>query len=552
VKPYELAERLFQRQETGIRDAISRADGEERRWFVKRVLSLHNDAGEHFMDVDLRAFAQSTGLIPDRKRFDALLSKRREEDVISRARRVSASRPLTEMFYFPHAKKPFFWHGTGSGFTSGGKEDALEELKRLGFSDLILPGSRLPEARAFLIGIINQPIDYAGGIAGIRAGLHRIGGKNILVTSSPDLLVPQPGAFPAIQEFLRSRLDLGRESELGIQTNILLDWLHFAARDLYTDGKYRPAQVLALIGQRRAGKDVLANDIIAPLLGGRLAKPMAKFKGETRFSDELVASENWHISDELDSVSPKTKAALEEALKQAAVSPALRLEGKFGTVVSVPTYRRLVITCNDDRTSMEYFPGLRENFADKIIMLDVRGAAFFGPETPWATFADWKPHVDRELPAFLHYLLHEHVVPVARADAHYRVASYHNPFLAGVLLELDPATPLHEIIVNSGIWGPSSDFVVDTSAGHRTVTTTATGLLAYLRDNESHAMAGLDIKAANHLGRLLAKLVADRPEFYRQLPPLHGTTRYAIRQPEARCSPEQDERERVALAGFSS
>lgn len=548
----ELAERLFQLQKESIENGLRRADPDQRRWYIKRILSLENDAGKNFVEENLPDFAISSGLVRNKTKFESLLKSRRQEDLVSRAKRASESRSRPEIYYCPEKKKSYLWRGANDAYTSGGKEDALEELKRLGFSDIVFPGCHLKEANAFLSEIIRNPIDYAGGIAGSKSGKRTINGKAILVTSSPKLLGPEQRPYPTVMEFLRSRLDLGRQSDLGMQTNVFLDWLHLAVRDLYIDGgAYHPAQVLALIGERRAGKDVVAHDIVAPLLGGRIAKPMAHFTGETRFSDELVASENWQISDELDSVSPKTKAALEEALKQAAVSPALRLEGKFGVVVSVPTYRRLIVTCNDDRTSLEYFPGLRQNFADKIIMLDVQGVPFFGPGTLFTTFAEWKAAVSAELPGFLYYLLNEHVIAEERACPNYRVRSYHNPYLAGVLLELDPATALHEIILDSDIWGSGSSFQVNDEDGRRTVTTTAMGLMEHLGDQCPHAMTGLGVRAANHLGRLLTKLVSDRPGYYRRLPLQHGITRYAIVQPEGAYSQAQVERERVAMAGFS-
>jgi hypothetical protein len=547
MRSHELAEVLFQRQEPAIRDCISRADCEQRRWFVKRILSLHSDAGQRFVGVDLREFAKSSGLITTKDRFASLLKKREEEDLNSRARRTSANRPIPEMYYFPQGKNTFFWRCSENAFTSGGKNEALEELRRLGFTKLVLPGSHLPEDRALISTLINRPIGYAGGIAGLNAGIHNINGKAILVTSSPKLIAPAAGEFPVIMEFLRSRLDFGRQADPGVQTSILLDWASLSVKTLHAGGRHRPAQVLALIGRRRTGKDVLANDIIAPLLGGRVAKPMAKFKGETRFTADLVASEMWHISDELDSVSPKTKAALEEALKQTAVSPSLQLEAKFEGAESVPTFRRLVITCNDDHTSMEYFPSLRENFADKLIMLDVQGLPFFGHDTPFENFAEWKAAVTGELPAFVRYLLHEHVIDSSRACTHYGVQSYINPYLRGVLLEQNPGTALHEIISNSGLW--EGAFPVEYSDGRRVVMTTAIELLEYLGNSNPGALGWLGIRASNHFGRLMAGLIADRSEYYHRLPPLHGITRYQLVEPEG--SRARAERERMALAGFS-
>ena len=548
-KPQDLAEILFQRQEPAIRTYIPATQGEQRGWLVRRILSLHSDVGEMFVNVDLRELCKSSGLIND-KRFNDMLKKRRADDLNSRAQRAREHRPTPEMHYYPSGKNPYFWLGSGGVFTCGGKKEALEELKRLGFASYTLPGSNLPEDRSFLAGIINKPIGYAGGIAGMQAGIRRINGKSILVTSSPDLIAHKQGPWRVISDFLHSRLDYGRQSQPEWQTDILLDWLSLSARQLYLNGGgHCPAQILVLGGPRRKGKDVLASDIIAQVLGGRIAKPIEKFKGNTRFSAELTASEMWHISDELDSVSPQTKAALEEAFKQTAVSPTIRLEGKFGDVESVPCYRRLVVTCNDDPTSMEYFPGLRENFSDKLILLDVQGDPFFGEGTAFATFSSWRTAVTAELPQFVHYLLHEHVIAAGRRCPHYGVQSYINPYLSSVLLELNPATPLHEIIVNSGIWD-SGAFALGERDGRREVSVQATAILGYLDEQNKAMIDRLGIKAANHFGRLLSKLVAARPESYRLLADQNGTARYGILEPEGSCSPSRDDAGRAARAGF--
>ena len=60
----------------------------------------------------------------------------------------------------------------------------------------------------------------------------------------------------------------------------------------------------------------------------------------------------------------------------------------------------------------------------------------------------------------------------------------------------------------------------------------------------------LGIKAANHFGRLLSKLVAARPESYRLLADQNGTARYGILEPEGSCSPSRDDAGRAARAGF--
>ncbi len=551
MKPQYLAEMLFASQQTAIEDAMRKAQGEQHGWFVKRIMSLYSDFGEMFVNVDLRVLCKSTGLIKSDKRFNEMLKKYRADDLNSRAQRAREHRPTPEMYYYPSGKKSYFWLGSEGGFTYGGKDDALEELKRLGFASYTLPGSNLPEDRACLAAIINKPIGYAGGIAGMRAGLHRINGKDILVTRSPDLIEPKPGPWPVISGFLHSRLDCGRQSETGLQTDILLDWLALSARQLYLNGgAHCPAQILSLIGPRRRGKDALATEIIAPLLGGRTTKPIENFKGKTRFSEDLAASEVWLVSDELDEVSPQAKRGLEEAFKQTAVSPTIRLESKFGAVESVPCYRRLVVTCNDDEVSMEYFPSLRENFSDKLIMLDVLGDPFFGDGTAYATFASWKAAVTAELPQFVHYLLHEHVIAESRRCPHYGVRSYLNPYLTGVLLELTPTTPLHEIINNSVIWD-SEAFAQGERDGRREVSVHSTGLLQYLDERHKPAVDRLGIKAANHFGRLLSRLVTDRPESYRQLPLQNGTSRFGILEPEGACSRGRDEAGTAARAGFS-
>jgi hypothetical protein len=169
-----------------------------------------------------------------------------------------------------------YWLSNGIGgwvkVNEKGAERALREMG-IGFqrdTDLTSPIDRA------LLAIQKRfKVDYAGKLAGYKAGVTYQNGDRILITSGRTLIEPKDGDFPTINALL---------NRMWGEKRIYFDaWLKQGAESLI-DGSLRTGQVLVLAGPKDSGKSFVQNHIITPLLGGRSFNPTLYMSGGTPFT----------------------------------------------------------------------------------------------------------------------------------------------------------------------------------------------------------------------------------------------------------------------------
>lgn len=488
-----LAERLLELQLDDVRCAMSDPSA-DKEWFRNRMLSLQHSVGENFVTISLTNEAQRAQLVPDEKTFKRLVRERKKSDDISRAKRAAQNRTKPEIYYHRTKNAAYYWP-CEDGFTSGGKEEAKEELALQGYSSHVFPGHQLSEIREELTRIRKQPVDFAGELAGYPAGRYDIDTLRCLVIRERAKMIPEAGDWSAISRCLHTRFDGAGEVVVGDQVHALLDWLSVAVTDYY-QGESRPSQVMVFVGPARVGKDELVKRIILPLLGGgTMGKPMPYFLGKTRFTDDLCASPVWLISDELKEANDKAKGAMEESIKEVAVGPSLRLEAKFAPPVTLNTFRRMFITSNDDDTSIRYLPPPRANFGDKLIYLKFSSLPLFGDGTDYADHDEWIAAMQQELPAFLHYLRCVHEIEAGRYCRNYRARSYHNPDLVRRIQSQGQPSGLDELIQSLVPWA-AADCRHGTCENRRAALVTALELFVLCKTTCPDQLEGLGIRSS--------------------------------------------------------
>ena len=174
--------------------------------------------------------------------------------------------PLPEI-YFDHQGGKFFTLDEKANWISFNAGDVERYLKDLGYSDKA-GGTENSEAAKCILDIQRrQNIAYAAPLAGYPKGIYEIQGKNILVTTSPCLIMPKKGAYPKLQAVLDGLL----VDQAIDQRPYIYGWLKMAVETLCA-GQQRPGQALVLAGEKNCGKSLLQN-LITAMLGGRAAKP---------------------------------------------------------------------------------------------------------------------------------------------------------------------------------------------------------------------------------------------------------------------------------------
>lgn len=321
-------------------------------------------------------------------------------------------------------------------------------LRARGLKSKADEGSNLSEIDSAILDVqCHRDVSHYGPICGRNAGLLEANGKRVLVTEDMRLPEPAPGSWDHLAAVLHGLLGAGETEAIArCQVATFHGWMKSSVEALRA-GKLQQQQALALCGPPRCGKSFLQG-IITHMLGGRGAKAERYFSDKTPFNADLFAAEHLMLEDEHCSTLIPQRLKLGAAIKQHTVSTYLAsLHAKGRTAVNLPGWWRVSITLNDDPEAMMVLPPLDKHIADKIIIL--RASVFQWP-APMVTTADrtgFHARIVSEVPAYLHWLLHEWQMPEEVADPlRYNVATFHHPELVEALHCFSPEAELRELL----------------------------------------------------------------------------------------------------------
>jgi hypothetical protein len=362
-----------------------------------------------------------------------------------------------------------------------------------------------------------QSVNFAGSVAGYKIGSHNIGGQRVLVTDEAKLLNPSRGDWFNLKYFL-SGLFLKNEQEAAAQhvrrdgsaptqLDYFYGWLHIACRSLYY-GEKRPGQAPAFCGPRACGKSYLQAHVITPLLGSRIAKPYQEMIGGTHFNKDVNAAEHLIIDDENPHTNITARRNFGTAIKRFTVNENVRMEAKFQDAFMLDPWRRLTISLNDNADDLLVLPPMDDSLSDKIMLFKVgqlrdkvSGTADFAGREAFSA------KIQRELPAFLFYLLHEYRIPQEIKSDRFGVTHFHHPDILRELSEASPESYFLELIDSCGL-------SLFGTKGEKEWTGKAAALSAALKDPKSspvHAEATKLLSTHHKAGSYLSKLSKQQP-----------------------------------------
>ena len=361
----------------------------------------------------------------------------------------------------------------------------------------------------------HRDVGYAAPLAGRLSGFHEDNGSRYLVTDSPRFIEPEKGEWPILRALLEN-LFVKNELEHGQrQMYTVLTWLKGSVEALRA-GMTKEAQALALAGPPQSGKSLFQR-LITHLLGGRECKPFLFMSGKTPFNAELFEAEHLALEDEHMSRKLADRLALGAAIKGIVANEAHSCHRKNCTPITLRPFWRLTLTLNDEPEALLVLPPLDEHVADKILLM--RASRF---PLPMATTtkderSEFSRYLIGELPAFLHYLLHEFHPPDGFTDARYVVAGWHHPELTQALQELSPSATLLTLIDQLAPWGAVENEWEGTAAELRAL---------LFKDGSTGLDARRLLEWQNACGNYLATLAKKNPE--RVKPHRTGTARLWI------------------------
>jgi hypothetical protein len=285
--------------------------------------------------------------------------------------------------------------------------------------------------RVLVIAQLDRAVDYAGPLAGHRCGvLSTRAGRKVLVTSEALPVQPKRGDTDKIETYLSELL--GPD-----QLPYFLFWLKTAWESLEA-GDFRPGQMIVLAGPSGCGKSLLQS-LITEFLGGRAAKPYRYMIGATQFNSDLAAAEHLIIADEQASIDIRSRRAFGAAVKDLCVNLDMSVHAKGREAITLPTYRRVTVSVNDEPENLAILPPMDESILDKIMLFKCAPASLDGDRKRiWKTLT-------AELPALAFHLTKLRLRPCMQ-DPRFGVRAYHNEHLLEIVSDISPESRLLSLI----------------------------------------------------------------------------------------------------------
>ena len=384
--------------------------------------------------------------------------------------------------YAPHTEGQFKRYLRGKGYKAKPDEFCLTS-----------------DAEEEMMELINEyDVDYSGPLAGYMKGIQEFDGLRVLITTEPNIIEPEPGEWPLIEQIIEGLF----ADPIEDQVTHVKGWLKWGYQTLRAH-KLNPGQALVLTGPSDVGKS-LFQKIITDILGGRSARPYQFMTEGSPFNSDLFGSEHLMIDDEQRSTDLRARRAFGVKIKNfTASAEGQRCHGKNANPVMLKPFWRVTISVNDDPENLEMLPPLQEeSIKEKLIVCKCRA---FDMVMPDADREDRYAAIYAELPAFLHHLL-EWQWPEEFNGGRWGIKSYCHPEVATDLLAMAPEGRLLVILdamnfEQDGL--PTSEWIGS-----------ATQLLEVLKADTNHGneAAKMYQYGPARLGKHLARLEHQMPE----------------------------------------
>lgn len=359
---------------------------------------------------------------------------------------LSAALPELEVYYDPPAKS-YLIRDDRSEFVSVSPNDLKRQLKGHGFSPHVAPDALLSDIDIMINKTQTQKnVDYAGPLAGHKAGIFDFEGRRVLVTNSPRFIEAKEGPWPTLKALFHNML--GEKQELFFYC-----WLKIGIAAL-REGRTRPGQILVIAGPAGCGKSLVQN-LITDLLGGRSAKPYQYFCGLTQFNSELFHAEHLMVEDEAASPDIRIRRTFGRQLNGCVVNETHRCHPKNRQAIMLPPWWRPTITLNDEPENLMVLPPMDESLLPKFMIFRAVKADMPLPTETTEQRKVFRKLLMDEMPGFLYHLLNEQQIPADMKCNRFGVTHYHNEELMQMMSALSPEMKLMEII-DAELWKDSA------------------------------------------------------------------------------------------------
>lgn len=324
-------------------------------------------------------------------------------------------------------------------FIIAGDAGARRRLKANGLTGAVAKGEIISPLDLELVRLMHEDsVFHAGPVAGWPVGIHIMGGRRVLVTSTAQPMPPGPGEAHTLVEMFRAMLG-------DDQCRRFFLWLHCARRRLITR-QWHPLPALALVGPKACGKS-FAQHMVTLLLGGRSAKPAQYLQGVTPFNGDLFGAEHLTFEDESARCDGPSRRHFGEQIKAMLFCRQVQCHAKHRQGITLEPIWALSISLNDETEHLMVFPTMDDSLADKLLLLACshhpRPVPAGEEETVWL-----RGVLDRELPAFADMIdrIDPATMPAQIRNPRTIVAGWQNQTILQKISDLSPENQLLGLI----------------------------------------------------------------------------------------------------------
>lgn len=374
-------------------------------------------------------------------------------------------------------------------------------LKPMGYRDDVWKNGLCEIHVPFLDAQKHRMIDYSGALAGHKVGLFRDSARGYLVTEQAAGVWDEYPKKMAAPEWLLRFFEKILPND---QHLFFLHWLRVSLVSMRA-GDFRPGQAVVCAGEGGTGKSLLQL-IVTETLGGRAADPFRYMMGETQFNKDLCGAEHWMIQDPPSTTDMRTRRFFGAKIKECIVNRDFSIHQKGKDALSLPLFRRVTISVNDEPENLAVIPPLDPSIVDKIFLFRCEKKEVMEPWWLGEDGQDRKKVWDRilsEIPLLRSYLLHKlPKLPKEFEDPRFGVRSWHHPELLTELANLSAENRLLQVI----------DQVLFTGTDDFETTLKAMDLENKIRKSEFGFAVEKLLSYSGACGSLLAKLAKSHPE----------------------------------------
>lgn len=413
-----------------------------------------------------------------------------------------------------------YWRKTDAGqFVKASETDLKRHLRRAGYDLFSNVDGRFQFTRfdnAICYAQDHAAVAAVFDLAGHRSGVFTSdGGRRVLIPTGAKLISPVKGS---VANFQRLHVELFGEGQI----DRVLAWTKCALEDYYslTPVRWRHSQLLCLVGPPKCGKSFW-QILLTRLFNAGEADSWPTLTGGDagKFTKDLAEAPHWLMQDKAPFRNLANRAQFTANAKTHLVSSTLDVHAKGRDKMTLPTFRRVTLSTNDDADYLTVIPNLDDSMRDKLLVVKC-GKATMLP--------DFQANLARfvaELPAWIYHLLYDYKVPVEMTDERMGVVAWCHSDIEGQLRESDPAPRLLELI---------DEVLFRDDRGERTdcpLKLSATEVQARLVcDPKFGSIARQILPASSVCGQLLAKLAKEHPKRFDKKT-IHGSPKWTICAP---------------------